>query len=467
MTLLLNVDVAVVGGGITGLTAAYTLRTRYPAKSVALLEASDRLGGKLHTLSFDGITIEAGADSFLAREQHVVDLCSELGIADELRAPAVFGALVWTGEGPRRLPLGTVMGVPASLGAALRAQPLSARGRLRALADLVLPGPLSGPDVAVAPFIRRRFGREVLERMVDPILAGTRAGDPEELSLAACLPPIDGAARSHRRVMAGLRGAAGPPPFLAPERGMSRLVDALAGALSGAEVLTGARVAALRAGGARPYLLELSDGAVEAGAVVLAVPAPEAASLLEASAPAATGELREVAHASVAAVTLVYPAGALDLPAGTSGFLVPSSAGHLLAAGTWWTLKWPGRGPTDRFVVRCFIGRAGEERALDDDDDVLIRAAGRDLARFIGTRASPASGMVVRWPDGLPQYNVGHDERIERIAAALRPHPGIAIAGADYRGTGIPDCIRQGADAAVAVAGATVESWGDEREDRR
>ena len=451
-------DVAVVGGGISGLTAAYTLGERFPDRSVALIEASERLGGKLHTTSIDGIRIEAGADSFLARDEIVVDLCKQIGIADELHAPAVFGAVVWTDHGWKRLPSRTVMGVPASVGAALGAEPLSLRGRLRALGDLVLPGPLSGPDVAVGPFIRKRFGAEVLEHMVDPILAGTRAGDTGTLSLAACMPQIDHAARTRRSVMAGLRGAEGPPPFLAPETGMGRLIEALSRALGGTEVVTGAPVLEVRPGERSGWRLTLPDRTVGARSVVVAAPAGPAAKMLVGMAPEAARELRGISHASVAAVTLVYPPGAMDLPSGTSGFLVPSGAERLLSAGTWWSLKWPGSGAGERTVVRAFIGRAGHESALDDNDGRLIERSAREIERMVGTTSSPQAGRVHRWPDGLPQYEVGHADRIERIGRALRNHRGLLLAGADYRGTGIPDCIRQGREAALAAARATVES---------
>jgi len=458
MTGVLDVDVAVVGGGISGLTAAYTLRERFPDRSVALIESAERLGGKLHTTSIDGIRIEAGADSFLARDEIVVDLCKQIGIAEELRAPAVFGAVVWTDAGPKRLPSGTVMGVPASIGAALGAEPLSLRGRLRALGDLVLPGPLRGPDVAVGHFIRKRFGAEVLERMVDPILAGTRAGDAGTLSLAACMPQIDLAARTRRSVIAGLRGAGGPPPFLAPDKGMGRLVEALSGALDGTEVMTGAAVLEVRPGERSGWRLALEGGGVEARSVVVALPAGRAAEILAGMAPDAARELRGINHASVAAVTLVYPSGALSLPAGTSGFLVPSYTGRLLSAGTWWSLKWPGTGAGDRTVVRAFIGRAGQDVALDEDDDELIERSAREIGRLVGTTSSPQHGRVHRWPEGLPQYEVGHADRVERIGRSLRNHRGLLLAGADYRGTGIPDCIRQGREAALAAARATVES---------
>ena len=446
-------DVAIVGGGITGLTAAYSALARDPDLKVGVFEGSERLGGKIRTTTVDGIRIEAGADSFLARDDDVVELCRELGIDGELHPPAVFGALVWTAAGPKRLPPGTVMGVPASIGAALGAEPLSLRGRLRALADLVLPGPLSGPDVAVGPFIRKRFGAEVLARMVDPILAGTRAGDPEKLSLSACMPLIDRAARTKRSVMSALPRASGPPPFLAPKGGMSRLVDALAAALGAADVRTNAPVRAVRTG-VEGYRLTLDDGEIDARSLVIAVPAPAAARLLGDIAPDAAEGLRGVTHASVAAITLVYPSGALALPEGTSGFLVPNETGRMLSAGTWWSVKWPDTSPPDRTVVRAFVGRSSGDPVSEADDDLLIERAAREIARLVGTRAGHLAGAVHRWPNGLPQYEVGHAERIERIERALYPHPGLVLAGADYRGTGIPDCVRQGR----AAAGAAIES---------
>jgi protoporphyrinogen/coproporphyrinogen III oxidase len=443
-------DLAVVGGGISGLVAAFTALDEAPGLDVGLFEASDRLGGKLHTISLDGIRIEAGADSFLARDDEVPALCERLGIAGELHAPAVFGAVVWTADGPKRLPPGTVMGVPSSVATALRAQPLSLRGRIRALADLVLPGPLSGPDVAVGPFIRRRFGAEVLDRMVDPILAGTRAGDPDRLSLSECMPQIDRAARSRRSVMSALGSATGPPPFLAPRGGMSRIVEALAARLQGAHVRTNAAVRAIEQQG-DGYRLTLGDESLAARSVLFAIPAPAAAPLLAPLARDAARELEGIDHASVAAVSLIYPAGALSLPPGTSGFLVPSAARRTLAAGTWWSIKWPDTGPPDRLVVRAFIGRAGHDPALDEADEGLIERATREIARLVGATATPLDGIVVRWPEGLPQYEVGHAERIERAERALHPLPGLFLAGADYHGTGIPDCVRDGRAAARAA----------------
>jgi oxygen-dependent protoporphyrinogen oxidase len=317
----------------------------------------------------------------------------------------------------------------------------------------VLPGPLSGPDVAVGPFIRKRFGSEVLERMVDPILAGTRAGDPDKLSLSACMPQIDQAARAKRSVMSGLPRASGPPPFLAPKGGMSRLIDALAASLEDTDVRMNQPVRAVHPG-ADGYRLTLDDGEIDARSLVLAVPAPAAADLVHDFAPDAAQGLRELTHASVAAVTLVYPSGALTLPSGTSGFLVPNEAGRLLSAGTWWSLKWPDSTPPDRTVVRAFVGRSSGDAAVEDDDEALIEKAAREIARLVGTRAGHVAGAVHRWPKGLPQYEVGHAERIEGIERALYPHPGVILAGADYRGTGIPDCVRQGR----AAAGAAIES---------
>lgn len=445
-----NRTIAVIGGGITGLSGAHELEKGGSGTRVILLEASHRLGGMLRTETFCGTQVEAGADSFLDREPWALDLCDEVGISAELVAPGVFGGLVWDGERLQPLPAGTVMGFPVSAGAALRARTLSLSGRLRALGGLVLPGPLEGPDVSVGRFVRRRFGPQLLDRIVDPILAGTRAGHPDDLSLAAALPQIDRWARSHRSLMRG-PSAGAPARFLAPRKGMSDLIEKVSAGLARTEIFTGTEARRLRPSGGS-YEIELKGGStIPADGILLALPAGSASGLLAELAPAAAEELAKIRHAPVAVVSLAFQAGALKLPGGSSGVLVPSRHVRTISAATWWSEKWPHTRRGDEVVVRCFVSRADRHPALDLSDEGVAGAAAQDLEHILGRDAEPIASKVTRWDGGLPRYEVGHLERIDRIEEAMRSEPRIALAGADYRGPGIPDCIRQASRAAVRL----------------
>jgi oxygen-dependent protoporphyrinogen oxidase len=440
---------AVVGGGVSGLVAAHTLASS--GEEVVLLEKSDRLGGKLHTVDLEGATVEAGADCFVVRDRYALELCRDLGI-DDLKEPRSFGAWIWRGGKLRPMPGGTLGGIPTSVRTLLTARVLSLRGRFRALADLLLPGPLIGPDIAVGSFVARRFGREVAEVLVDPLLAGTRAGTLDELSLAAATPALDSVARRHRSVIRGLRWSdeTGPPRFLAPAGGMGAIAQALKERLQadGAEVRTGGSVTSITPspGG---YLLKTPDGTVEASGVVLAVPAYSAAGILRELAPEAARELAGIRYASAGSVALAYPPGSVDLPPTGSGILVPGSEGAGIAACTWFSSKWPHLAPEDgRVILRCFLGRTGRHPALDLADVDLAAWAHAETDRMLGVRAAPLAHHVARWEQGLPQYEVGHLERVGRIDRALRSLPRVVVTGAAYRGSGVADCVRWGLEAA-------------------
>jgi oxygen-dependent protoporphyrinogen oxidase len=445
---------AVVGGGVSGLVAAHTLASL--GDEVVLFEESNRLGGKLHTVDLEGATVEAGADCFVARDEHVVKLCRELEIED-LREPRSFGAWIWREGRLHPMPRQTFGGIPTSVGALLTARVLSLRGRFRALADLILPGPLTGPDIAVGSFVARRFGREVAEVFVDPLLAGTRAGTLDELSLAAATPALDSVARRHRSVIRGLRRSddAGPPRFLAPAEGMGAIAQGLGERLkaAGAEARTGVSVTSI-APSAGGYRISTGDGMVEASGVVLAVPAYSAAEILRELAPKAARELAGIRYASVASIALAYPPGSVDLPPTGSGILVPRSEQGGIAACTWFSSKWPHLAPGDGTVVlRGFVGRAGRHPALDLDDDGLAAWARAEMERMLEVRAAPVAHHVARWERGLPQYEVGHLERVGRIEGALRSLPKMVVTGAAYRGSGVADCVRWGSEAARMVRG--------------
>jgi oxygen-dependent protoporphyrinogen oxidase len=307
----------------------------------------------------------------------------------------------------------------------------------------------------VASFVVRRFGPEVLEALVDPLLAGTRAGEAESLSLAAATPPVDTLARKHRSLILSLRSQpqSGPPPFLGIRGGMDKLVERLAGFLEGrARLLTGT-IAHRLSTSSRGFELRLKPGApIEAEAVILAVPGYAAAGLVTELSPRAAALLKQIEHATVVSATLVFRPGAWAPPEDTSGLLVSRKAGRLLAACSWSSHKWPESSPADgSVVVRCFAGRAGRHPALAASDRELTRRLAEDLREVVGIDAPLSHGRITRWERGLPEYRVGHLELVAGAERALAGHPRVALAGSSYRGSGLPDCIRQGQEAATRV----------------
>ena len=454
---------AVVGGGLSGLVAARTLRKLAPDVEISLYEASDRLGGKIHTSTIDDIRVELGADSFLTREPWAVDLCTELGLADELIAPAVYGAQIWIGDSLFPLPPGFLRGVPNGVGAAFRSKILSPGAALRTGVDLVWPRKLRGPDVSLGDFVEARFGKQVLDRLVDPVLAGTRAGVSKEISLAAAAPEIDSIARENNSVFRGLKKTrargrleSGPPPFMSLRGGLSRLIDRLAEDLTDVEVHLSAPVHLVDREG-NYVQIALDDRRDRVNGAVITTPAHVTVPMIERISPHAAEEMRSIEYSSGVAITHVYPAGSATLPEG-SGLLVPSSENRLLSAATWFSRKWPHHAPADgRSVVRCYVGRAGRAGVLEKSDTELMAATHDELAGAVPIEARPLTSRVTRWDDALPQYSVGHKLKVARIEAALSERP-IVLAGAGFRGSGIPDCIKQGQDAAQALFDAEVGS---------
>lgn len=420
--------VAVVGGGITGLVAAYEAASR--GASVELYEAGPRLGGKLLTSAFCGRLVDEGPDAFLARVPHAVALCRELGLGDELVAPAAGRAYVWTRGALRPLPEGLVLGVPTDLAAVARSGILSGRGLARASLDLVLPRSRFGDDPSVAEVVTARFGREASERLVEPLVGGIHAGRTDQLSVASVAPQLAGAVAKSRSLLLGLRGVTPSldgPVFLAPRGGMQQLVDRLVERVHelGVDVRLNSPLSTLPV----------------ADRVVLAVPAPVAGRLLG-SAP-----LLEIAHASVVLVTLAY--SDVDLPEG-SGFLVPRVDGWLMTACSFGSQKWPHWGGPGTAVLRLSAGRAGDNRAMAMSDAEVVAALRAELAESIGVRAEPVEVRVSRWVDGFPQYAPGHAARVAAIRAALaRDLPHVRIAGSPVDGVGIPACIASARTAAA------------------
>jgi protoporphyrinogen/coproporphyrinogen III oxidase len=450
--------VVVVGGGIAGLAAALEVRRRRPDASVVVLEASGAVGGKLRGSEVGGVVVDEGADSILARVPDAVDLVRDVGLGDTLVAPATTAAGLWTRGEHRPLPARTVLGVPADLRALAGAGVLSRAGTARAAVEPLLPGRPPQGDVAVGALVARRFGREVVDRLVDPLLGGVYAGRADDLSLQVTLPQLARTVGASRSLAAAARaalpapGKASGPVFQGLPGGLGRLPPVVAAA-SGAEVRLRTTVRGLERtpGGWRLVTGSAADpGRVEADAVVLAVPAAPTARLLRGLSPTAAESLGALEYASVALVTLVLDGPA---PGRGSGFLVPAADGRLIKAVTFTSRKWShlSGGPA---VLRASVGRSGEAAVLQRDDEDLLDAVRRELLAAVGPLPPVLGARVTRWGGGLPQYPVGHLERVARARRVLEGLPGLALAGAALDGVGIPACVRSGRAAGAAVAGA-------------
>lgn len=458
--------VVVVGGGIAGLAAAYDL-VRGGAE-VTVLEASARLGGKLYADEIAGVPVDLGAESLLARRPEAIALAREVGLADDLEAPAVLGATLWTRGRLRPMPKGHVMGVPGDLAPLAASGVLSAAGLARLPLDHVLPRTEIGDDVAVGEYVAARLGREVVDRLVEPLLGGVYAGDAYAISLRAAVPQLYAAARGGRSLIEAARrlqhkaaaaGATGPV-FNGVRGGVGRLPLAVAAACRalGARIETSTPVRQVLRTGPRRWQVVLPGRALDADAVVLAVPAPVAARLLTALSPAAAADLDAVRYASMALVTMAFHRRDVAALPVCSGFLVPPVEGRTIKAATFSGHKWGWLGAAggDTFVLRTSVGRSGAEADLAWDDTDLVRLSRQDLGDAVGLRAAPVAARVTRWDAGLPQYAVGHVGRVARIREQVAKLPGLAVCGAVYDGVGVPACIGSGREAAAGVLATLV-----------
>jgi len=460
---------AVVGGGISGLAAAHRAvelaRERGLALDLALLEGADRLGGTIQSERRDGFLVEGGPDSFISEKPWALALCRRLGVEDRLvrtddRHRSAFVAL---GGRLHALPEGFQMMAPTRLAPLLTSPLFSWRGKARMALDLVLPRG-GDPDESLGSFVRRRLGREALERVAQPLIGGIYTADPDSLSLAATMPRFLEMERRDRSVILSMRRAARAAPevargasgarwslFVTFADGMEEFVHAIAGRLPPASVRLKERVAMVERRGEAWRLVTADGAALEADALIVATEAHQAARLLRHLDPGLGHLLEGIAYASSATVTLGYRREDIAHPLDGFGFVTPQIERRPIIACTFSSVKYPGRAPEGMVLLRVFVGGALNEGAVEADDAGLIATARGQLAELLGARGEPVLARVARYVKAMPQYQVGHLARVDAVESSVRRLRGLALAGAAYCGVGISDCVRSGEAAAQAL----------------
>lgn len=468
--------VAVIGGGITGLSAAFYLQRMAREKQISLdvhiLEKSNRWGGKIHTVEKHGCIMEKGPDSFLSRKTPILDLTSELNLNSELVSlnPHAGKTYIVHDDRFHVMPPGLILGIPTKLLPFIRTGIISPKGKLRASMDLLLPKRKFQDDESLGDFISRRLGGEVQERIVEPLLAGIYAGDLRKLSLQATFPQfqtmeqqygslIKGMIRSRKKIQTAqnLPEIARRSMFLTYRHGLQTLVDALLASLSknGCSLHTQAEVTDIHKHSEQNrYSVSFRDHQpLHVDGIVLTVPPPLISRWLP-ELPELIG-FSQMQYVSVANVLMIYDKKELNLTMNGTGFLVPKREGRTITACTWTSTKWSHTAPEDKALIRCYVGRAGQEQWLNWSDEELLNKVNLDLKELMGLRAAPIYTEVTRWPHSMPQYGVGHGEQMDKAKAALKAHmPRVEMAGAGLSGLGIPDCIQQGKLAAANMVSA-------------
>lgn len=462
--------VVIAGGGISGLAAAMRLqaaaRQDEGSLRITLVEEDNRLGGKILTDRHDGLVIEAGPDSFLSSKPAALNLCQELGLADAVVGTNESGGGTYILRSGRLEPLpeGITMLVPTKVGPLLMSRLLSPWGKLRMGLDVLIPPRRDAGDESVGQFVRRRLGREAFERMAQPLLSGIYAGDAEQLSLLATFPRLRDTELTYGSLTRGMlaqrrrAGNASQPAaprrsaFLSLRGGLGTLIDALTDELCGVDIRLRTAVSSIARNPEGRYALSLSTGGrLEADALVLAIPAFAAGRLLAPFDSELASLFSRIPYVSTATATLAFRTSDLTGSSAGRGFVIPKVEDRELTAVTWVTNKFPGRAPEGVALVRAFVGRAGREDAVNLPDSGLIELIRRELREILGITAEPIDSSIFRWRRALPQYVVGHVERMREIDERLERIPGVQLAGAAYRGVGIPDCIQSGQHAAARV----------------
>src|SRR2546425_4433068 len=458
----------VIGGGITGLAAAHALNAAVSASlldTATLLEAAPQLGGKIVTERMGGFVLEAGPDSFLTIKPEALELCRPLGLADQVVGTLAPRHVFVLSRGVLEpLPDGLAALVPTRLLPFLRSGLFSVWEKARMVGELVVSPHRDGAEESLGEFVRRRLGPAAVDRLAAPLLAGIYAGDVDRLSLQATFPQLAEMESHHGSLMMAavrqqLRRRRRHPPgdhadeddtdglgmFATLPDGLDHLVNRITDSLPHVGVRTGAPVRIITREG-NQYRIHLATGAyVDADVVIVTTPAHAAARLLRGLTPAAASALEQIPYVSTAAIALGFARADVAHPLAGHGYVVARGEGLAHTACTWTSSKWPLRTPANCVLLRCYVGRAGDTRALDEDDDSLVATVLAEVRPLLGITGPPLLARVHRWEDAMPQYEVGHLGRVEAITDALSQTPGVLVAGAGYGGSGFPDFISQGA----------------------
>lgn len=463
--------VTVIGGGISGLAAAHRLCELDATIDVTLFEASDRLGGVLQTERRDGYLLELAADNFITNVPSAVDLCRRIGFADQLLAPNAKHrrALVVHNGQLYPVPEGFLLMQPSRMWPILASPLLSVRGKLRLLAERFVPPRRESGDESLAAFARRRLGREAFDRLVQPLASGIYTGDAEQLSLAATLPRFIEMERRHgslikaalrdRHANAAADAGARYSLFAAPRDGMASLVSALAARLPDGTVRLNSPIAALSPEPDGTWRVQLKDAAHQKNAqiqdsfdaIILAAPAPQAATIVESFDASLASELRSIPYAGTALALVAYAESQIARPLDGFGFVVPKIDGRRILSTSFSSVKYAGRAQQGHVLLRVFLGGAARPDLVLAPENELRAIVVEELGQLLGIRGEPSMFQIARWPHAMPQYHLGHLETVARIEAAVQRFPGLQLAGNAFHGVGIPHCIHSGEQAAEGV----------------